>query len=122
MSDHWQAGPERDDAVTRALRAFYAPPARADYWDVLESSIMARVLHGPVATWWSVFPGWLPLGLAAAGVSVVVAGLALRSTRTAEARIAYETVVQTSPLVPDHAPVATPATDREATFRYLVSY
>jgi hypothetical protein len=122
MSDHWQANPTRDDAVTRALRGLYAPPADADYWDALERGIMARVLHAPVAAWWSVFPRWLPLGLAAAGISVILAGLAISSTRTAEARIAYETVVQTSSLVPDHAPVATPATDREATFRYLVSY
>jgi hypothetical protein len=123
MSDHLHLTPSDDDRVTRALRSLYAPPASAAYWDELEIEIMARVVGAPgKAPWWTAFAGWVPIGVAAAGLAALLAELAMRSARTAEARIAYEAIVQTSPLVPDHALVASPATEREATFRYLVTY
>ena len=123
MSDHLHLTPHGDERLTRALRSLYAPPAGAAYWDELESAIMSRVAGtSGAAAWWSAFAGWVPLGVIAAGLAALLAGFAMRSARTAEARVAYEAIVQTSPLVPDRAPVASPANEREATFRYLVTY
>lgn len=122
MRDHLRLTPS-DDAVTAALRALYAPPAGGEYWDELEREIMSRVVGASGTTaWWSAFAGWVPLGVAAAGLAALLAGLAMRSARTTEARIAYEAIVQSSPLLPDRAPVPQPATEREATLRYLVTY
>jgi hypothetical protein len=122
MSDHLRLTPD-DDRVTAALRTLYSPPAGAEYWDELEREIMAGVVGAPgAAVWWSAFAGWVPIGIAAAGLAALLAGLALRSARTVEARIAYEAIVQSSPLMPDRSPTTSPSTEREATFRYLVTY
>jgi hypothetical protein len=122
MRDHLRLTPS-DDRVTAALRGLYAPPADGEYWDELEREIMARVVGAPGTTpWWSAFAGWVPLGVAAAGLAALLAGLAMRSARTVEARVAYEAIVQSSPLVPDRSPSVSPATEREATLRYLVTY
>ena len=122
MSDHLHLTPH-GDRVTAALRALYAAPARGEYWDDLERQVMSRVTGAArTSVWWSAFAGWVPLGVAAAGLAALLAGLAMHAARTTEARVAYEAIVQTSPLVPDRPPVASAATEREATFRYLVTY
>jgi anti-sigma-K factor RskA len=81
------------EAVTRALRDIYAPPAAPEYWDALERRIMDRI-EGDVAPWWTVMGRWTHVGAAAAAVALLAAGLATTlATRDAEARFAYESVL-----------------------------
>ena len=112
-----------DEDVTRALRELVAPPADPAYWSGLEQQIMARVAAG--TEWWSAFDGWVRIGLAAAAAVVVIAGSVALRSRDAEARLAYEAVMESSSGVPVAGPTAmrpASATTREATLRYVMSY
>ena len=119
-------GPIGPDArTTDALRARYAAPADAGYWNVLERRVMARVT-GEGGEWWLAFGGWVRAGLVAAGLTALVAGAALWQTRTAEARVAYEAVIAEPATAAEMAGPAwtarRAATEREATLRYLISH
>ncbi len=108
--------------LAHPLRDLYAaPPADAPYWDALEARIMAAV-RGAAATsgavtgairtvpaaaaqwstqrtthWWQALARWTRPALAAAGVTLAVAGAALLQARTAadasRARSAYHAVL-----------------------------
>jgi hypothetical protein len=94
MTDMPRIGPEgRDDWLTRALREMYAAPADAPFWAALEGRIMARIAEEDA--WWAPFAGWVRLGVVAAGVAAAAVGLAIADAREAEARLAYEVVVET---------------------------
>src|ERR671938_196267 len=112
-------GPKgRDDDVTRALRELYAAPADPAYWGGLEARIMARIDREGDA-WWHSYREWVGRGLIAATIAMLFAGWALARTRTAEARVAYQAIVET-PRTPAQQ-LATPSgdlSDREATLRY----
>ena len=120
--DELRIGPAgREDELTRALRAAYAPPAEPRYWAALEARIMARIDREREA-WWHPFGEWVRLGLVAAAVAVVAAGLALARSREQAARVAYYHVVD----VPRElsAQIATETTglpDREATLRVILA-
>lgn len=107
------------DPVARELAGLYAPPAEASYWYGLEAEIMARVVAGDRGSWWSPFASWVPVGLAAAALAFLLAGVAIREARTAEAQLAYEAVLRTpqNPL-PDLQRDG--EAGREATLRLLV--
>lgn len=115
-------GPDgRDDDVTRALRRLYAPPASEAYWQALARRIMARIAADGDA-WWQPLAHWAGAGLVAAAVALLVAGIALRQSRDAEARLAYQTIIET----PRSAPlqIATDrgaSPDRDAMLRYVIS-
>ena len=47
-----------DDEITRLLRAHYAPPADAGYWEWLEAKVMRRVREQGGTEWWDVLSGW----------------------------------------------------------------
>jgi hypothetical protein len=121
MRSESRIGPNgRDDDLTRVLRAAYAAPPDPTYWDVLERKIMARI-RGEGEGWWQPLSGWGPLGLLAAGLALAVAGLTLTRVHEAEARLAYQMVMETPRVVPQELAVAregTPA--REATLRFVV--
>jgi hypothetical protein len=90
------AGPELvrdDDELTRELRAIFAPPFDAAYWNVLEQRILARLETG-AAEWWSVPDRWLRVGLIAAGIAVLVAGSLLLRTQTQVSRMAYDAIAE----------------------------
>ena len=120
--DDLRIGPAgREDELTRALRAEYAPPAERGYWEALEARIMARIDREREA-WWHPFGEWVRVGLVAAALAVVAAGLALVRSRDAEARVAYQQVVDTPREL--SAQIATETTglpDREATLRYVIA-
>ena len=76
-----------NDELTRRLRERYAPPT-GEYWDGLESRIMAAVTAGRTAVtdageWWQVLAGWARTGLIAATLAAVVAGSAAMHARDA---------------------------------------
>jgi hypothetical protein len=124
MSDTPAIGPNgREDEVTRELRAIYAPPASAEYWERLESRILARVFGaGDEEGWWTPFGGWIRVGLLAACLSALAAAMGLAWANESAARAAYVTVVETPRAYPSQLTAGQTATARDATLRYLISH
>ena len=115
--------PDRqDDDATRALRAMYAAPDDAAYWDGLQGRIMSYIIASEGA-WWTGFRSWKPLGLAAA-VALVALGFGAQDLRDAETRAAYEAVLNdTTPSSTYERVVRTPGlSESDAMFRYVISY
>jgi hypothetical protein len=114
-----------DEEVTRVLRDVYAsPPANASYWDTLESRIMARIAGGgETPEWWSVFHGWVKVGLAAAVLAAVLTGAALFRERQAQERLAFDAVMESASGIPIAGPTFArgPGKSRDATLRSLIS-
>jgi hypothetical protein len=121
MRSESRIGPNgRDDELTRALRAVYAAPTDPTYWDVLERKIMARI-RGEGEGWWQPLSNWGPVGLLAAGLALAVAGLTLTRVHEAEARLAYQMVIDAPHTVSQELAVATDgAPAREATLRFVI--
>lgn len=116
-----------DDRVRALLRDLYAAPADPAYWAGLEARVLARVREGGEATleWWQLVGRWSRGAALAAGVGGLAAAAALFQLRDAEARAAYEAVVETTPAISLTAvarTTATPADDREATLRYVITH
>lgn len=113
-----------DDDVRDALRSLYAPPTDDSYWHSLERGVMSRVKTEGMREWWSYFPGWVRVGIAAAAAVVVLSSIASWHTRAAQTRLAYEELLG----APNDLPVLTEtlrrepnANSREATLRYLIT-
>lgn len=86
----------RDDELTEHLRAIHAPPGGESYWAGLERRIMARIEQGAEeGRWWALSERTYQLGLLAAGLTLIVAGSVYLRSRAVEARMAYETVIET---------------------------
>jgi hypothetical protein len=81
-----------DDEITRELRALYAPPADAAYWEGLEARILRR-LREPALEWWTVLSGWARLGAAAAVIAALAAGLLAARARTEQSQVAWQTLI-----------------------------
>jgi anti-sigma-K factor RskA len=113
----------RDEEVRPSLRAVYSAPVDESYWLRLERRIMARIQKEAAREWWSYFPGWLRVGLAAAAIAVLVAGAAAWQTRQAQENVAYRELLDP----PVELPILTEtrmtpnARTREATLRYLIT-
>ena len=122
-----QPGPHDDggDPMRALLRAHYAAPADPAYWAGLEARVLARVRQGADATpeWWQLLGRWARAGAAAAAVTAAAAAAALFQLRAADARAAFEAVVETTPAITAVARTAdTPADGREATLRYVITH
>lgn len=123
MSLEPRIGPNgRDDDLTRALRSVYTAPADEAYWDDLARRILARIASAEGDAWWGFVAGWAGVGIIAAAVALMIAGLTLSRSRATEAQIAYQTIIET----PRSAPlqIATDAdrrTERDVTLRYVIS-
>jgi hypothetical protein len=119
-----QGGPRlvRDDHLTRELRAIYAAPVDAGYWNALERRVIARIAddgEGDLADiWWSVPEKWLRLGLIAAGFALIVAGSLLLRTQAQASRMAYDTIVEPTIDAPTLA-AREKLTEQQATLRAL---
>jgi len=86
----------RDDELTHHLRAIVAPPADPGYWDALERRIMARIERGQdEGRWWVLSPRAYQIGLVAAGLTLILAGSVYLRSRAVDARMAYESVIET---------------------------
>jgi anti-sigma-K factor RskA len=126
MTDHRHTGGS-DDALRALLRDVYAPPAGPEYWAALESRVLAHVRQGTAETleWWQLLGAWARAGAVAAGVVALAAGAALLQARAADARAAFEAVVEATPTLPLTAVARrenTPTDGREATLRYVISH
>ncbi len=114
---------DEDDDALGALRAMYAAPRDAAYWDGLHRRIVAYVATAD-GGWWTAFRGGKRLGIVAASVAVVAIGLGTQGTREAETRAAYEAVLEdTTPGSTYERVTRTPGlTESEAMFQYVISY
>lgn len=127
MTDHRDStGPVDDFTLRRVLRERYAAPSDPTYWTGLEASILAVVRKGsamPAPNSLDFLAKWSRVGLFAAGVAGLIAGLAVTRVRQTEARVAFESVFRDSSPVVAIQSAPTPETPgaREATLRYLIN-
>lgn len=117
-------GPElvRDDDLTLALAEIYAAPQEAAYWTALEQRILASVTAGEGADeWWSVSEKWMRLGIAAAGLAVMLAGALLLRTQTQASRMAsYENAIDSAATDAFEVARRGRLTEEQATLRVLI--
>jgi hypothetical protein len=113
----------QDDEATGALRAAYAAPADAAYWEGLHRRIVDYVIAAE-GGWWTGLRAWRPLGFAAAAVALLAIGLGARDTRDAEARAAYEAVLDDTTPTSTFERVRRTAglSENEAMLQYVLSY
>ncbi|HZI30567.1 MAG TPA: hypothetical protein VFD64_20560 [Gemmatimonadaceae bacterium] len=112
----------RDEELHAALRTEYASPGDGSYWAFLERRIMARITAEGTREWWSYFPSWSRVGLAAAALALAVAGVAAWQTRKAQDLVAWQELLES----PNEMPMIESAggertSRREATLRYLIT-
>lgn len=114
-------GEELAAPVIRALREAYAPPAGEGYWEALESSILSRVSGVERPAWWSPFRDWIPAGLAAAGIALLAAGIALYQPASDDSLVAYESAMSEAAPLPVRTLARTVGGGgREATLHFLL--
>ena len=111
-----------DEDLNAALRAEYTTPAESSYWAFLERRIMARITAEGTREWWSYFPAWSRMGLAAAALALLAAGVAAWQTRKTQDLAAWQELLES----PNEVPVIESAGGertgrREATLRYLIT-
>jgi hypothetical protein len=117
--DRWS----RETELTDALRALYAPPTEASYWDTLEARILARVARGGDGErWWSALAEMARPALAAAAILVLLAGAAVVHTQQLEARNAYASVISAAPPSVESAARLSSTPDGDATVNYILSH
>jgi hypothetical protein len=109
----------RDDDLHNALRVEYDAPAADSYWAFLERRIMARITSES-REWWSYFPAWSRMGLAAAALALAAAGVAAWQTRKAQDLVAWQELLE-SPTEMPMIESAGAESRREATLRYLIT-
>jgi hypothetical protein len=111
----------RDDELHAALRVEYNPPAADSYWAFLERRIMARITSEGAREWWSYFPAWSRMGLAAAALALLAAGVAAWQTRKTQDLVAWQELLESPNEVPMIESAGGERTSRrEATLRYLI--
>lgn len=113
----------REDDLTNALRAIYAPPADERYWSDLAQQIMARVTSdGESDAWWQPFARLARVGVLAASVALAVASIALTRSRAVDTRLAYDALSEAPRTPPLQIAVEPdPISEREATLRYVIA-
>ena len=117
MSEGHHIEPQ-DPRITSSLRALLAAPEDAAYWAALESTIMARLAADD--DWTVQLSRWTGVGLIAAAVAALIAGVALVRANEMEAR-EMATLLETPVSFPAQvaAQVGGP-NGREATVRYVI--
>lgn len=112
----------RDDELHAAMRVEYRAPVDGTYWTFLERRIMARITSEAAREWWSYFPAWSRVGLAAAALALAVAGVTAWQTRKAQDRVAWTELLDTPSEMPMiESAGGERASRREATLRYLIT-
>ena len=112
----------RDDELNAALRVEYGAPGEGSYWAFLERRIMARITSEGTREWWSYFPSWSRVGMAAAALALLVAGVAAWQTRKAQDVAAWQELFDSPMEMPIIESAGGERTrQREATLRYLIT-
>ena len=114
-------GPDgRDDELTRALRAAYAPPGGEAFWEGLERRILARVSATDEDIWWRQLSRWRR-GLALAGAAaIIMAGLVAQHSNRERSIAAYREI-ESSRVAPVQVASETEReASRDVTLRYVM--
>ncbi|HEX7121132.1 MAG TPA: hypothetical protein VF178_02090 [Gemmatimonadaceae bacterium] len=119
---NYERDDERDDEVRNGLRGLYAPPTAVSYWVMLERRIMARITAEGRREWWAYFPAWSRIGLAAAALALLVAGIAAWQTQKAQERVALQELFEAPADLPVLETLGAESRQlrREQTLRYLL--
>jgi hypothetical protein len=125
---------EADERLVPLMRELYAPPADPAYFDGLESRVLSLIASQRLgivrlqSSLWSVLEKWAAPGMAAAALLFAAAGLYLTREPEAERVTTYEEVADPpdTEVLPGAVYVVTAprdgASQREATFRYVLSH
>jgi hypothetical protein len=116
-NDRWTSG---DAELTKALRALYAPPGDARYWDTLEARILEYVARADDGGWWGALVDMARPGLVAAAALILAASIAIVRSRQLEARSAYASVVSSAPVAAEPSSRAASAGDGELAIHFLL--
>jgi hypothetical protein len=121
MTIESRIGPDgRDDDLTRALRALYAPPSGTAYWEALEHRILARMTSADEDLWWRQIPRWRH-GIAVAGVAaLLLTAFAARHSSEARSLEAYKAIEATRIAPIQVASETDSEASRDVTLRYVV--
>ena len=112
----------RDEELRAAVRVEYTSPAESSYWAFLERRIMARITAEGSREWYSYFPAWSRVGLAAAALALAVAGVAAWQTRKTQDLVAWQELLESPAEMPMIESAGGERTSRrEATLRYLIT-
>lgn len=116
--ERWTFG---DAELTKTLRALYAAPTDARYWEALEARIVARVARGDdTHGWWGELADMARPGLVAAAALILAATAAMVHSDQLEARSAYASVIAASDAT-DPSLRAASVGDGEAAIHFLIS-
>ena len=112
----------RDEELRAALRVEYNSPDGSSYWAFLERRIMARITAEGSREWYSHFPAWSRVGLAAAALALAVAGITAWQTRKTQDLVAWHELLESPAEMPMIESAGGERTSRrEATLRYLIT-
>jgi anti-sigma-K factor RskA len=115
----------RDPELAALLAREYAAPAGDSCWEALQQRVMQRIAREGTREWWSYFPEWTRIGLAAAAIALAVAGVAAWQSQRARERVAYRELLDTPselPIIIESLGETSTPKRRDATLRYLISY
>jgi hypothetical protein len=116
--ERWTSG---DAELTNALRAIYAAPADASYWDALEARILAHVARSEEdVMWWTELVDMVRPGLVAAAALILAATLAMARTQQLEASNAYSGAIS-APSALEASSRSAATGDGDVAIQYLIS-
>jgi hypothetical protein len=116
--DRWTSG---DAKLTNALRAIYAAPADAGYWDALEARILAHVARGDEdSMWWTELVDMVRPGLVAAAALILAATLAMARSHQVDVRNAYGSAIS-APSALEASSRGGATGDGDVAIQYLIS-
>lgn len=123
MTTETPGWPQRDDPLTRALRALHAPPADESYWAALERRVLEAIDRAEASDgWWRALAGWARLGALAAAAALLLAVYETWQVREAQEQMAFQALVESARSVPLQVATEHSAQSaREATLRYVIS-
>lgn len=125
MSIRLDDADRKDGELAALLAKEYSAPAQESYWQALEERVMRAIAREGRREWWSYFPEWTRIGLAAAAIALAVAGVAAWQTERARERVAYRELLDTPselPIIIESLGESNVPRRRDATLRYLISY
>jgi hypothetical protein len=124
MNDQNNEFTAAEDAIVREkLGELYAAPADPGYWSELQVRILSRIADSDPGLWWVFLGRWARVGIVAAALALIVAGIASVATERAENQLAYQRVLMpTTPVTTLERVSATAGlSEDEAALRYVLS-
>ena len=121
MTDHLELHDDGDAEITGRLRKVYAAPGDDSYWRSLEARILSRLTEPSTIGWWDELDRWARPALVAAAIVLLATGVAVVRRYQQEQDVAYEAMLTPTTLPVETAVRPMLQSDREATFRYIMT-